>query len=207
MATAKVYNMKGEILGEIALDDKVFGIEPNATAMHTVVVNTLANRRQGTQSAKTKSEVSGGGRKPYRQKGTGRARQGSIRSAQWIHGGIIFAPKPRSYRFKVNNKVRRLAMLSALSTRARSEAVVVLDKLELDEIKTKTIVAMQKALKLENSFLIVTAEADNKVVRSAGNIPGVDTTFVGGINVYDILRHDTLVVTKDALTKLSEVYA
>ena len=207
MATAKVYNMKGEFLEEIALDDKVFGIEPNQTAVHTVVVNTLANRRQGTQSAKTKSEVSGGGKKPYRQKGTGRARQGSIRSAQWIHGGIIFAPKPRSYRFKVNNKVRRLAMLSALSSRAQSEAVVVLDKLELDEIKTKKIVEMMKALKIETSSLIVTAEPDKKVVKSAGSIPGVDTTFVGTINVYDILRHDTLLVTKDALTKLSEVYA
>lgn len=207
MATAKVYNMKGEFLEEIALDDKVFGIEPNATAVHTVVVNTLANRRQGTQSAKTKSEVSGGGKKPYRQKGTGRARQGSIRSAQWIHGGIIFAPKPRSYRFKVNNKVRRLAMLSALSSRAQSDAVVVLDKLELDEIKTKKIVEMLKALKLENSSLIVTAEPDKKVVKSSDNIPGVDTTFVGSINVYDILRHDTLLVTKDALSKLSEVYA
>ncbi|MCR5694440.1 MAG: 50S ribosomal protein L4 [Clostridia bacterium] len=207
MATAKVYNMKGEFLEEIALDDKVFGIEPNATAVHTVVVNTLANRRQGTQSAKTKSEVSGGGKKPYRQKGTGRARQGSIRSAQWIHGGIIFAPKPRSYRFKVNNKVRRLAMLSVLSSRAQSEDVIVLDKIELDEIKTKKIVAMMEALKVDTSALILTAEPDTKVVKSAGNIPGVDTTFVGTINVYDILRHEKLVVTKDALSKLSEVYA
>ncbi|MBP5312956.1 MAG: 50S ribosomal protein L4 [Clostridia bacterium] len=207
MATAKVYNMKGEFLEEIALDDKVFGIEPNATAVHTVVVNTLANRRQGTQSAKTKSEVSGGGKKPYRQKGTGRARQGSIRSAQWIHGGIIFAPKPRSYRFKVNNKVRRLAMLSVLSSRAQSEDVIVLDKIELDEIKTKKIVAMMEALKVDTSALILTAEPDTKVVKSAGNIPGVDTAFVGTINVYDILRHEKLVVTKDALSKLSEVYA
>ncbi len=207
MATAKVYNMNGEFIEEITLDEKVFGIEPNATAIHTVVVNTLANRRQGTQSAKTKSEVSGGGKKPWRQKGTGRARQGSTRSAQWIHGGIIFAPKPRSYRFKVNNKVRRLAMLSALSSRAQSEAVIVLDKLELDEIKTKKIVEMLKALKIETSALIVTAEADNTVVKSARNIPGIDTTFVGTINVYDILRHEKFVVTKDALSKLSEVYA
>ena len=142
MATAKVYNMSGEFIEEITLDENVFGIEPNTAAVHTVVVNTLANRRQGTQSAKTKSEVSGGGKKPYRQKGTGRARQGSIRSAQWIHGGIIFAPKPRSYRFTVNKKVRRLAMLSVLSSRAAEESIVILDKLELDEIKTKKIVSL-----------------------------------------------------------------
>ena len=207
MATAKVFNMKGEFIEEIALNENVFGIEPNTTAIHTIVVNTLANKRQGTQSAKTKSEVSGGGKKPYRQKGTGRARQGSIRSAQWIHGGIIFAPKPRSYRFKVNNKVRRLAMLSTLSSRAQSEDIVVLDKLEIDEFKTKKIVDMLKALKLETSALIVTAEPDQKVVKSAGNIPGIDTTFVGTINVYDILRHEKLVLTKDALSKLTEVYA
>ena len=207
MATAKVFNMKGEFIEEIALNENVFGIEPNTTAIHTIVVNTLANKRQGTQSAKTKSEVSGGGKKPYRQKGTGRARQGSIRSAQWIHGVIIFAPKPRSYRFKVNNKVRRLAMLSTLSSRAQSEDIVVLDKLEIDEFKTKKIVDMLKALKLETSALIVTAEPDQKVVKSAGNIPGIDTTFVGTINVYDILRHEKLVLTKDALSKLTEVYA
>ena len=207
MATAKVFNMKGEFIEEIALNENVFGIEPNTTAIHTIVVNTLANKRQGTQSAKTKSEVSGGGKKPYRQKGTGRARQGSIRSAQWIHGGIIFAPKPRSYRFKVNNKVRRLAMLSTLSSRAQSEDIVVLDKLEIDEFKTKKIVDMLKALKLETSALIVTAEPDQKVVKSVGNIPGIDTTFVGTINVYDILRHEKLVLTKDALSKLTEVYA
>ena len=207
MATAKVFNMKGEFIEEIALNENVFGIEPNTTAIHTIVVNTLANKRQGTQSAKTKSEVSGGGKKPYRQKGTGRARQGSIRSAQWIHGGIIFAPKPRSYRFKVNNKVRRLAMLSTLSSRAQSEDIVILDKLEIDEFKTKKIVDMLKALKLETSALIVTAEPDQKVVKSAGNIPGIDTTFVGTINVYDILRHEKLVLTKDALSKLTEVYA
>ncbi len=207
MATAKVYNMSGEFIEEITLDENVFGIEPNTAAVHTVVVNTLANRRQGTQSAKTKSEVSGGGKKPYRQKGTGRARQGSIRSAQWIHGGIIFAPKPRSYRFTVNKKVRRLAMLSVLSSRAAEESIVVLDKLELDEIKTKKIVSLCKALKLDTSALLVTADPDLTVVKSARNIPGVDATFVGTINVYDILRHEKLVLTRDALGKISEVYA
>ena len=199
--------MSGEFIEEITLDENVFGIEPNTAAVHTVVVNTLANRRQGTQSAKTKSEVSGGGKKPYRQKGTGRARQGSIRSAQWIHGGIIFAPKPRSYRFTVNKKVRRLAMLSVLSSRAAEESIVVLDKLELDEIKTKKIVSLCKALKLDTSALLVTADPDLTVVKSARNIPGVDATFVGTINVYDILRHEKLVLTRDALGKLSEVYA
>ena len=207
MATAKVYNMSGEFIEEITLDENVFGIEPNTAAVHTVVVNTLANRRQGTQSAKTKSEVSGGGKKPYRQKGTGRARQGSIRSAQWIHGGIIFAPKPRSYRFTVNKKVRRLAMLSVLSSRAAEESIIVLDKLELDEIKTKKIVTLCKALKLDTIALLVTADPDLTVVKSARNIPGVDATFVGTINVYDILRHEKLVLTRDALGKLSEVYA
>ncbi|MBO7659871.1 MAG: 50S ribosomal protein L4 [Clostridia bacterium] len=207
MATAKVYNMSGDFIEEITLDENVFGIEPNTAAVHTVVVNTLANRRQGTQSAKTKSEVSGGGKKPYRQKGTGRARQGSIRSAQWIHGGIIFAPKPRSYRFTVNKKVRRLAMLSVLSSRAAEESIIVLDKLELDEIKTKKIVSLCKALKLDTSALLVTADPDLTVVKSARNIPGVDATFVGTINVYDILRHEKLVLTRDALGKLSEVYA
>jgi large subunit ribosomal protein L4 len=207
MATAKVYNMSGDFIEEITLDENVFGIEPNTAAVHTVVVNTLANRRQGTQSAKTKSEVSGGGKKPYRQKGTGRARQGSIRSAQWIHGGIIFAPKPRSYRFTVNKKVRRLAMLSVLSSRAAEESIVVLDKLELDEIKTKKIVSLCKALKLDTSALLVTADPDLTVVKSARNIPGVDATFVGTINVYDILRHEKLVLTRDALGKISEVYA
>ena len=207
MATAKVYNMSGDFIEEITLDENVFGIEPNTAAVHTVVVNTLANRRQGTQSAKTKSEVSGGGKKPYRQKGTGRARQGSIRSAQWIHGGIIFAPKPRSFRFTVNKKVRRLAMLSVLSSRAAEESIIVLDKLELDEIKTKKIVSLCKALKLDTSALLVTADPDLTVVKSARNIPGVDATFVGTINVYDILRHEKLVLTRDALGKLSEVYA
>lgn len=207
MATAKVYNMSGDFIEEIALDDNIFGIEPNTSAVHTVVVNTLANRRQGTQSAKTKSEVSGGGKKPYRQKGTGRARQGSIRSAQWIHGGIIFAPKPRSYRYTVNKKLRRLATLSVLSARAAEEAIIVLDQLTLSEIKTKKVVEMLKALKIDTTALIVTAEPDSVLVKSANNIPGVGTSFVGTLNVYEVLRHEKLILTKDALSKLSEVLA
>lgn len=206
MATAKVYNMSGAFIEEIALDDKIFGIEPNEAVVHDVVVNQLANKRQGTQSALTKSEVSGGGKKPYRQKGTGRARQGSTRSAQWIKGGIIFAPKPRSYRFTLNKKARRLALLSVLSAKAQSTEIIVLDQLALDEIKTKKIATMLKALEVK-SALIVTADADKVVYKSANNIAGVDATFVGSMNVYDILRHEKLILTKDALAKVSEVYA
>lgn len=206
MATAKVYNMQGKFIEEIALDDKIFGIEPNQTVVHDVVVNQLANKRQGTQSALTKSEVAGGGKKPYRQKGTGRARQGSTRSAQWIKGGIIFAPKPRSYRFTVNKKVKKLALLSVFSAKAQDEAVIVLDALKLDEIKTKTVANMLKALDVK-SALVVTDAKDDNVVKSTRNIAGADATFVGAINVYDMLRHEKLILTKDALAKVSEVYA
>ena len=207
MPNAKVYNMSGEFVEEIALDENIFGIEPNRSVVHAVVVNQLANKRQGTQSAKTKHEVSGGGKKPYRQKGTGRARQGSTRSAQWIKGGIIFAPKPRSYRYTLNKKVRRLALKSTLSSKAAAEEIIVLDTLTLDEIKTKKVAGMLKALNVDTTALIVTAEADEKVVKSAGNISGVDTASVGTINVYDILRHNKFIITKDALAKVSEVYA
>lgn len=207
MPNAKVYNMSGEFIEEIALDENIFGIEPNGSVVHAVVVNQLANKRQGTQSAKTKHEVSGGGKKPYRQKGTGRARQGSTRSAQWIKGGIIFAPKPRSYRYTLNKKVRRLALKSTLSSKAAAEEIIVLDALTLDEIKTKKVAGMLKALNVDTTALIVTAEADEKVVKSAGNISGVDTASVGTINVYDILRHNKFIITKDALAKVSEVYA
>lgn len=206
MATAKVYNMQGKFIEEIALDDKIFGIEPNQTVVHDVVVNQLANKRQGTQSALTKSEVAGGGKKPYRQKGTGRARQGSTRSAQWIKGGIIFAPKPRSYRFTVNKKVKKLALLSVFSAKAQDEAVIVLDALKLDEIKTKTVANMLKALDVK-SALVVTDAKDDNVVKSTRNIAGADATFVGAINVYDMLCHEKLILTKDALAKVSEVYA
>lgn len=206
MATAKVYNMQGKFIEEITLDEKIFGIEPNEAVVHDVVVNQLANKRQGTQSAKTKSEVAGGGKKPYRQKGTGRARQGSTRSAQWIKGGIIFAPKPRSYRFTVNKKVKKLALLSVFSSKAQDEAIIVLDALKLDEIKTKTVATMLKALDVK-SALVVTNEKDDNVVKSTRNIAGADATFVGAINVYDMLRHEKLILTKDALAKVSEVYA
>ena len=207
MANAKVYNMSGDFIEEIALDDAIFGIEPNESAVHAVVVNQLANKRQGTQSAKTRSEVSGGGKKPYRQKGTGRARQGSTRAAQWIKGGIIFAPKPRSYRYTLNKKLRRLALKSALSSKAAAEEILVLDALALDEIKTSKVAAMLKALKIDTTALIVTAESDEKVVKSARNIAGVCTATVGTINVYDILRYNKFIITKEALAKVSEVYA
>ena len=207
MANAKVYNMSGDFIEEIALDDAIFGIEPNESAVHAVVVNQLANKRQGTQSAKTRSEVSGGGKKPYRQKGTGRARQGSTRAAQWIKGGIIFAPKPRSYRYTLNKKLRRLALKSALSSKAAAEEILVLDAIALEEIKTSKIAAMLKALNVDTTALIVTAESDEKVVKSARNIAGVSAATVGTINVYDILRHNKFIITKEALAKVSEVYA
>ena len=207
MANAKVYNMSGDFIEEIALDDAIFGIEPNESAVHAVVVNQLANKRQGTQSAKTRSEVSGGGKKPYRQKGTGRARQGSTRAAQWIKGGIIFAPKPRSYRYTLNKKLRRLALKSALSSKASAEEILVLDAIALEEIKTSKIAAMLKALNVDTTALIVTAESDEKVVKSARNIDGVSAATVGTINVYDILRHNKFIITKEALAKVSEVYA
>ena len=207
MANAKVYNMSGDFIEEIALDDAIFGIEPNESAVHAVVVNQLANKRQGTQSAKTRSEVSGGGKKPYRQKGTGRARQGSTRAAQWIKGGIIFAPKPRSYRYTLNKKLRRLALKSALSSKAAAEEILVLDAIALEEIKTRKIAAMLKALNVDTTALIVTAESDEKVVKSARNIDGVSAATVGTINVYDILRHNKFIITKEALAKVSEVYA
>lgn len=207
MAIAKVYNMSGEFIEEITLDENIFGIEPNESVVHAVVVNQLANKRQGTQSAKTKSEVSGGGKKPYKQKGTGRARQGSTRSAQWIKGGIVFAPKPRSYRFTLNKKVRRLALKSALSAKAAESEIIVLDALTLEEIKTKKVAAMLKALNVDTTALIVTENSDEKVVKSAGNIGGISTACVGTMNVYDILRHSRLIITKDALAKVSEVYA
>lgn len=207
MANAKVYNMSGDFIEEIALDDAIFGIEPNESAVHAVVVNQLANKRQGTQSAKTRSEVSGGGKKPYRQKGTGRARQGSTRAAQWIKGGIIFAPKPRSYRYTLNKKLRRLALKSALSSKAAAEEILVLDAIALEEIKTSKIAAMLKALNVDTTALIVTAESDEKVVKSARNIDGVSAATVGTINVYDILRHNKFIITKEALAKVSEVYA
>ena len=207
MPNFAVVDMEGKQVGSIDLSESVFGIEPNTAVMHQMVVNYLANQRHGTQSALTRAEVSGGGRKPWRQKGTGRARQGSTRSPQWTHGGIVFAPKPRSYRFTVNKKVRRLAMKSALSTKVLDQNMIVLDSLKVEEFKTKTIVAMLKALNVEGKALLVTAEADQKVVKSAANIAGVKTAAVNTLNVYDILNYDKFIVAEDAVAKIEEVYA
>ena len=201
-----VYNMNGKVVGEIELSDAIFGIEPNTSVMHDVVKNHLANCRQGTQSALTRAEVSGGGKKPWRQKGTGRARQGSTRAPQWTHGGIVFAPKPRDYSYTLNKKVRRLALKSALSSKAQAESVIVIDEIKVDEIKTRTIVNFLAAVKADKA-LIVTAENNEKVVKSARNIPGVKTAFASLINVYDILGADKFVVEKAALAKIEEVFA
>ena len=207
MPNLSVVNMEGTKVGTIDLSDSIFGIEPNAAVMHHMVVNYLANQRQGTQSALTRAEVSGGGKKPWRQKGTGRASQGSPRSPQWTHGGIVFAPKPRSYRFTVNKKVRRLAMKSAFSTKAMENEIIVVDSISMNEYKTKTIVAMLKAIGAEKKALIVLPEVDSKIIKSASNIPGVKTAQVNTLNVYDILNANKLVIVKDAVSKIEEVYA
>ncbi len=207
MPNAVLYNMEGKELGNYELNAAVFGIEPNKTAIHTVVVSYLGNQRQGTQSALTRAEVRGGGIKPWRQKGTGRARQGSIRSPQWTGGGVVFAPKPRSYRTSVNKKIKSLALKSALSAKVLDNEILVLDAISVDEIKTKKIAEMLKNLKVDTKALIVLPEKDEKVYRSAKNIPGVETSFVGALNVYELLKHDKLIITKDAAEKLVEVYA
>ena len=199
--------MTGKQVSETELNDAVFGITPNEGVMHAAVVNYLANQRQGTQSTLTRTEVSGGGRKPWRQKGTGHARQGSIRAPQWVHGGIALGPKPRDYRYELNKKVKRLAMKSALSTKVIDNNMIVLDALTLDGFKTKTVVDMLKALGVEGKALIVTAEADTKVIKSAANIPGVKTAAVNTLNVYDILNYDKFIVVKNAVGKIEEVYA
>jgi len=205
--TTKVYDMTGKQVGEVVLSDGIFGIEPNVGVMHDVVKNHLANCRQGTQSALTRAEVSGGGKKPWRQKGTGRARQGSTRAPQWTHGGIVFAPKPRDYSYRLNKKVRRLALKSALSAKAQAEEIVVIDEIKMNEIKTKTFKTFLDAVKVENKALVITAEADELVVKSARNIAGVKTTFANLINVYDILNANKLVLDKAALAKIEEVFA
>ncbi len=207
MPNVAVFDVSGKKVGKIDLSDAVFGIEPNAVVMHEVVVNYLANQRQGTQSALTRSEVSGGGKKPWRQKGTGHARQGSTRAPQWTHGGIVFAPKPRSYRYTVNKKVKRLALKSALSSKVQEENLVVLDSMTMDAYKTKTVAAMLNALGAEKKALIVLPSVDEKLIKSARNIPGVKTAQVNTINVYDILNADKLIVLKDAVAKIEEVYA
>ena len=207
MPNVAVVDMAGKKVGTIDLSDAIFGIEPNAAVMHDMVVNYLANQRQGTQSALTRSEVSDGGKKPWRQKGTGRARQGSTRAPQWTHGGVAFAPKPRSYRFTVNKKVRRLAMKSALSAKCAAEEIIVLDSLAMTEFKTKTVADMLAAVGAQKKTLIVLPEVNNFVIKSANNIAGVKTAQVNTINVYDILNADKLVIVKDAVAKIEEVYA
>ncbi len=207
MPKTNVYDMSGKQVGEIELSAAVFGIEPNGAAVHDVVKNHLANCRQGTQSALTRAEVSGGGRKPWRQKGTGRARQGSTRAPQWTHGGIVFAPKPRDYSYTLNKKVKRLALKSALSAKAAENNIVVIDTIKMDSIKTKSFAAFLAAVGAEKKPLVVTAENDQIVVKSGRNIPGCEITFANLLNVYDIVNANKLVVDQAALQKIEEVFA
>lgn len=207
MPKVDLYNMKGETVGEIELNDNIFGIDVNENAVHLAVQNQLANRRQGTQSTKTKSEVRGGGKKPWRQKGTGRARQGSTRSAQWIKGGIVLGPKPRSYSYTLPKKLKKLALKSALTSKVNDKELLVLDKLNFDNIKTKQMANVLGSLKVENSVLIVIDGKNEAVEKSARNIPGVKTAFVNTINVFDILKYEKFIITKDAVEKVEEVYA
>lgn len=207
MAKFDVLDMNGKKVSTIELSDAVFGITPNEKVMHMAIVNFLANQRQGTQSTKTRSEVSGGGRKPWRQKGTGRARQGSTRSPQWTHGGIALGPKPRDYSFRLNKKVKRLALLSALSSKAQSGEIVVVDKIEAAEYKTKTVANMLTAVGVTKKALIVTPAVDAKLVKSAANIPGVKTTTADNINTYEVLNGGKFVISVDAAKKLEEVFA
>lgn len=206
MANVAVLNMAGAQVGTIELNDAIFGIEANEHVMHLSVVQYLANQRQGTQSTKTRAEVRGGGRKPYRQKGTGRARQGSIRSPQWVGGGVVFAPKPRDYSFKLNKKVKRLALQSALSTKVAEGKIIVLDELTLSEVKTKEMVKVLGNIKCDNALIVMDGSNEN-VMLSARNIPTVKTASVNTINVYDLLKYNNLVVTKEAVEKIQEVYA
>ena len=207
MPKVSVYNVEGKKVSDIDLKEEVFGIEPNEAVIHSVLVNYQANQRQGTQSTKTRSEVSGGGRKPWRQKGTGRARQGSIRAPQWIKGGIALGPKPRSYKYTINKKERRLAIKSMLSMKVLEQSLVVVDKLAFDEIKTKNMVSALNNLKVTGKTLVMLSEKNEKVQKSARNIEGVKTTLVNTINVYDLLKYNNLVVTLDTVKKLEEVYA
>lgn len=206
MSKVSVYNIEGNQVGEIELNDSVFGVEVNEHLVHMAVVSQLANKRQGTQSAKTRAEVRGGGRKPWRQKGTGHARQGSTRSPQWTGGGVVFAPKPRDYSFKLNKKEKRLALKSALTSRVAEQKFIVLDELNFDEIKTKKFQAVLNNLKV-NKALVVLNEKNENVILSARNIPDVKTALTNTINVYDILKYNTMIVTKDAVAAIEEVYA
>ena len=207
MPNVSVFDMNGKKVSDLALAESVFGIVPNASAMHLCVVNYLANQRQGTQSTLTRAEVSGGGKKPWRQKGTGRARQGSTRAPQWTHGGISHGPKPREYGFSINKKVKRLAMKSAFSSKVAAEELVVLDSFKLDAIKTKEVVKVFAALETGKKVLLVLPENDNVLYRSARNIAGAKVATVNTLNVYDILNCDTMVVLKDGIAKIEEVYA
>ena len=207
MPNVSVFDMNGKKVSDLALAESVFGIEPNTSAMHLCVVNYLANQRQGTQSTRTRSEVSGGGKKPWRQKGTGRARQGSTRAPQFTHGGIAHGPKPREYGFSINKKVRKLAMKSAFSSKVAAEELVVLDSLKLDAIKTKEVAKVFAALETGKKVLLVLPENDNVLYRSARNIAGAKVSTVNTLNVYDILNCDTMIVLKDGIAKIEEVYA
>ena len=206
MANVSVYNMEGKEVGKIDLNDAVFGVEVNEHLVHMAVVQYLANKRQGTQKAKTRSEVSGGGKKPWRQKGTGHARQGSIRAPQWKGGGVVFAPVPRDYSFKLNKKEKRAALKSALTSRVQENKLIVIDELNFGEIKTKNFKAVMDNLNV-NKALVVMGEKNENAVLSARNLPTIDTTYVSTINVYDILKGDTVVLTKEAVAKIEEVYA
>ncbi|MCD8149858.1 MAG: 50S ribosomal protein L4 [Clostridiales bacterium] len=206
MANVSVYNMEGSAVGSMELNDAVFGVEINEHLVHMAVVQQLANKRQGTQSAKTRSEVSGGGRKPWRQKGTGHARQGSIRAPQWKGGGVVFAPKPRDYSFKMNKKEKRAALKSALTSRVQDEKFLVLDELKLDAIKTKDFVKVLNNLKVSKA-LVVLGDKDFVIEKSAANVPGVKTAIASTINVYDIMKYDTVITTKAGVEKIEEVYA
>ena len=207
MSKVTMLNMAGQEVGAIELKDEIFGIEPNQSAVHAVIKNILANRRQGTQSAKTRAEVRGGGRKPFRQKGTGRHRQGSSTDPSQVGGGVVFAPKPRSYRYTLPKKLRRLAMLSALSSKAQENELIVIDEIKFEEPKTKEMIKMLTAVNAEKKALIVTAEKDINIVKSAANIPGVRTALVTTMNVYDIINHTNFIVTKAAVEKIEVVYA
>lgn len=206
MASVAVYNIEGKEVGKIDLNDKVFGVEINEHLVHMAVVSQLANKRQGTQSAKTRSEVSGGGRKPWRQKGTGHARQGSTRSPQWTGGGVVFAPKPRDYSIKLNKKERQAALKSALTSKVNDKKFIVVDKFELPEIKTSKFAEVLNNLEVRKAYVVLDEKNDN-VFLSARNIPAVKTALTNTINVYDILKYDTVVITKDAVSKIEEVYA
>lgn len=207
MPQVTVFDMTGKSVGEMTLSDAIFGIEPNTSVMHAAVVNYLANQRQGTQSTLTRSEVSGGGRKPWKQKGTGRARQGSTRAPQWTHGGITLGPKPRDYSYELPKKVKRLALKSAFSTKVADNDLIVVDNIAVEGFKTKAVVEMLSKLGADKKALIVMPELDQKLIKSAANIPGVKTALVNTINVYDILNYDKFIVAKGALEKIEEVYA